>query len=408
MTWIYNFGILLVDIGIFTGSFFSSKVKLLRKGRSVLWKQLKDSNIQDSTIWVHAASLGEFEQGRPLIEEIKKQYPDKKIVLTFFSPSGYEIRKDYELADYVFYLPADTKQNAKMFIEAIRPEKVFFIKYEFWYHLLSQLKKRFIPVYGVSVIFREDQAFFKWYGGWFRQMLKSFEYFYLQDDKSAELLKSISLNNYTVAGDTRFDRVKEIAESAEDIEIAGRYSKGYKTIVAGSSWPADEKILTRYINKAPENVRLIIAPHEIDDAHIKQIESLLKVPSFRITSPPENPSGYKVMIVDTIGILAAIYRYGQVAYIGGGFGSGIHNALEAATYGVPVIFGPEYKKYKEACDLVELGGGFEVRSFEEFILLVTKIWNDPGYLKRSGSNAGEYVNKMCGATDVIMKDVFQL
>ncbi len=406
MTWIYNIGIALIDAGIFIGSFFSSKIKLLREGRLKVWGQLKDSNIQEPTIWVHAASLGEFEQGRPIIEAIKKSFPDRKIVLTFFSPSGYEIRKNYELADYVFYLPADTKRNAQKFIKTINPGMVFFIKYEFWYHFLTGLKKNGIPVYGVSVIFRKEQAFFKWYGGWARQILNSFSHFYLQDEISAELLRGISLNNFTVAGDTRFDRVKEIAESAEDVDIAGRFSDGYNTIVAGSSWPTDEKILTRYINETPDSVRLIIAPHEIDDDHIREIESSLKVSSFRITSPPENLSEYKVMIVDTIGMLAAIYRYGQVAYIGGGFGSGIHNALEAATYGMPVVFGPKYKKYREACDLVELGGGFEITSFVEFNRLIEKTWSNPGFLENSGEHAGEYVNKMCGATDLIMKDLF--
>jgi len=406
MTALYNLGIFIVSLFINFGSLFSSKLKKLKEGRSKVWKDIADSNIRESTIWLHAASLGEFEQGRPLIEAIKKQSPERKIVLTFFSPSGYEIRKDYELADYVFYLPADTKRNAQRFIKAVRPEMVFFIKYEFWHHFLTQLKKAEIPVYGVSVIFRQSQMFFKWYGGWFRRMLNSFEHFYLQDEVSAKLLESISLKNYTVAGDTRFDRVKEIAGAAEDIDIAGKFSEGYKTIVAGSSWPADEKILTKYINESPDGVKLIIAPHEIDDAHIREIESSLKMPSFRVTTPPDTVADYKVMIVDTIGMLAAIYRYGQVAYIGGGFGSGIHNALEAATYGMPVIYGPKYKKYKEACDLVELGGGFEINSSAEFEKVISKMWNDADFLKSSGTSAEKYVYRMCGATALIMKDLF--
>ena len=408
MTGIYNFVILLIDIFISIGSLFNSKMALLRKGRSQVWEQLRKANIQEPTIWVHAASLGEFEQGRPLIEAIKKCFPEKKVVLTFFSPSGYEIRKNYELADHVFYLPADKKRNAQRFIDAIKPEKVFFVKYEFWYHFLTALKERSVPVYGVSVIFRKDQAFFKWYGHWFRKMLKAFRHFYVQDENSAQLLESISVKNYTVAGDTRFDRVKEIASSARDIEVADSFSKGYRTIVAGSTWPPGEKILARYINEAPEGIKMIIAPHVIDDAHIKQIEELLDVKSFCITDVPEKPHGYKVMIVNTIGMLAAIYRYGEVAYIGGGFGSGIHNTLEAATYGIPVIFGPKYKKFKEACDLVELGGGFEIRTFEDFDRLIKKMWNDNDFLKRSGKAAGDYVNKMCGATSLIMRDVFSV
>jgi len=406
MTVLYNIGILIVSAFINLGSLFSSKLKKLKEGRSRVWKEIADSNIRESTIWVHAASLGEFEQGRPLIEAIKKRFPERKIVLTFFSPSGYEIRKDYELADYVFYLPADTRRNAQRFIKAVRPEMAFFIKYEFWHHFLTQLKKREIPVYGVSVIFRESQPFFKWYGGWFRRMLNSFEHFYLQDETSAKLLESISLKNYSVAGDTRFDRVKEIADEAEDIDIANKFSEGYNTIVAGSSWSADEKILTKYVNESPDGVKLIIAPHEIDDTHIREIESSLKASSFRITKPPENLSEYKVMIVDTMGMLAAIYRYGQVAYIGGGFGSGIHNVLEAATYGIPVIYGPKYKKYKEACDLVELGGGFEINSYEKVERVISKMWDDVDFLKSSGMSAEKYVNRMCGATLLITKELF--
>ena len=408
MTGIYNFVILLIDALISIGALFSEKLGLLRNGRKQVWEHLKTANIQEPVIWVHAASLGEFEQGRPLIEAIKKHFPEKKVVLTFFSPSGYEIRKNYELADHVFYLPADKKKNAQKFIDMVRPEKVFFVKYEFWYHFLTLLKERSIPVYGVSVIFRKDQAFFKWYGGWFRKMLKAFEHFYVQDDNSAELLESISFKNYTVAGDTRFDRVKEIAGAAGDIGTAEIFSKGFKTIVAGSTWPPGEKILAKYINEAHEGVKMIIAPHVIDDSHIKQIEGLLNVPSFRITDVPENPREYKVMIVNTIGMLAAIYRYGQVAYIGGGFGSGIHNTLEAATYGMPVIFGPRYKKFKEACDLVKVGGGFEIRTSDDFNSLISRMWDDDDFLKESGKAAGDYVNKMCGATSKIMKDVFSV
>lgn len=408
MVWIYNFGIALFDLGILIGSFFNSKIKLLRTGRLSVWEQVREANIQQSTIWIHAASLGEFEQGRPLIEAIRKSFPERKIVLTFFSPSGYEIRKDCDKVDNVFYLPADTKRNAQRFIKAIKPEMVFFIKYEFWYHFLISLKNEDIPVYGVSVIFRESQLFFKWYGKWFRKILASFNYLYLQDNRSAELLESIGISNYAVAGDTRFDRVKEIAEAAEDIDIAQSFSQGYSTLVAGSTWPTDEKILAKYINEAPQNIKLIIAPHEIDDSHIRDIESLLTVSSFRITSPPKNISDYKVMIVDTIGMLAAIYRYGRIAYIGGGFGSGIHNVLEASTYGMPAVFGPKYKKYKEACDLVDLGGGFEISAFGEFNRLITKMWREEDFLKKSGGKAEEYVNRMCGATLLIMKDCFFL
>ena len=408
MTLIYNTGIILINFFIAVGALFSNKLKLLRKGRRDLWRKLKESDIDGPVIWIHAASLGEFEQGRPIIEAVKKHLPGKKIVLTFFSPSGYEVRKNYDLADHVFYLPGDTPGNVKRFIEAVRPEKVFFVKYEFWYNFITHLKAYDIPVYGVSVLFRKEQVFFKWYGGLFRKMLKSFEHLYLQDERSASLLDTISVKNYTVAGDTRFDRVKEIAESAGEIDIAREFAGNNRTIVAGSTWPADEKILLDYINGAEDDIRLIIAPHEIHEGHVKQIESALKVPYFRITSPPEDPREYKVMIVDTIGMLAAIYRYGQAAYVGGGFGSGIHNTLEAATYGIPVIFGPNYKRFKEACDLIDVGGGFTISDHRGFNEIISGLWSDPEFLKKSGEAAGEYVNKMCGATARIMKDVFSV
>ena len=408
MKTLYDLGIALISVYIRIGSLFNKKLKLLYSGRKEAWEKLKSVRTEEPTIWIHAASLGEFEQGRPLIESIKNNFPEKKIVLTFFSPSGYEVRKNYDLADHVIYLPSDTKVNARRFINAVNPEKVFFVKYEFWYNFLHELNKRSIPVYGVSVIFRKEKVFFKWYGGWFRKMLGFFDHLYLQDEQSAGLLRSIGITKFTVAGDTRFDRVKEIAGAASDIEVAERFSEGYKTIVAGSSWPPDEKILSKYIDKAPNDVKMIIAPHVIDESHIKQIESMLNVPFFRITSPPEDPEKYKVMIVNTIGMLSAIYRYGQIAYIGGGFGIGIHNTLEAAVYGIPVLFGPNYKRFKEACDLIDAGGGFEIKAFDDFNSIVTEMWEDEGLLEKRGSFAGKYVESMCGATAVIMKDIFSV
>jgi len=408
MKTLYDLGIALISVYIRIGSLFNKKLKLLYTGRKETWEKLRSVRKEGPTIWIHAASLGEFEQGRPLIESIKKNFPEKKIVLTFFSPSGYEVRKNYDLADHVLYLPSDTKANARRFIDAVNPEKVFFVKYEFWYNFLHELNKRSIPVYGISVIFRKEKVFFKWYGGWFRKILGFFTHFYLQDEQSAGLLRRIGINKFTVAGDTRFDRVKEIAGAASDIKVAERFSKGYKTIVAGSSWPPDEKILAKYIDKAPEDVKMIIAPHVIDESHIKQIESMLNVPFFRITSPIEEPEKYKVMIVNTIGMLSAIYRYGQIAYIGGGFGIGIHNTLEAAVYGIPVLFGPNYKRFKEACDLIDAGGGFEIRTFDDFNSIVTEMWEDEGLLEKRGSLAGKYVESMCGATAVIMKDIFSV
>jgi 3-deoxy-D-manno-octulosonic-acid transferase len=407
MIWLYNVGIAVFSLGIKTASLFNKKAKLLRKGRQDVWCAIEKCPIDSSTIWVHVASLGEFEQGRPLIEAIKQRSPERKIVLTFFSPSGYEIRKDYELADFVFYLPADTPRNAQRFLDAIKPEMVFFIKYEFWYHYLTEVQKRSIPLYGVSVILRKEQLFFKWYGAWYRRVLHAFSHLYVQDEVSGDLLNQIGITKFSVSGDTRFDRVKEIADHSPDIPLVREFCGQSKTIVAGSSWPAGEKLLCKYMNSNAKNVKLIIAPHEIHEGHIREIENQLEVSFFRYTNPPKDPFAYQVMIVDTIGLLSVIYKYGVVAYIGGGFGSGIHNTLEAATYGMPVLFGPNYKKYKEACDLVTNGGGFEVSGYDSFEQIMDELLSDDVKLKEAGKYAGDYVNAMCGSTSLIMDDLFK-
>ncbi len=407
MTLIYNLGISLYSLLIKSVSPFNPKAGFLNSGRQSTKKQLKELAIDGPVVWIHAASLGEFEQGRPIIEALKKDYPHYKIVLTFFSPSGFEVRKNYDLADYVFYLPADTASNARMFIDAIKPEKVFFIKYEFWYHYLNALKERNIPVYGVSMIFREKQSFFKSYGVWFRKMLACFEKFYVQDEVSGELLKSIGIQNYSVVGDTRFDRVRDIARASAEVDLVNQFvGNSNKVIVAGSTWAPDEDILFEYIHGVGSDVKLVIAPHEIHEDHIKQIESKLKAPSFRYTKPVDDIGNCKVMIIDTIGMLSSIYKYGQLAYVGGGFGVGIHNTLEAATYGMPVFFGPNYKKFKEARDLIEVGGGYSISNAEEFIGLVQNMWNDESLIKEASLQSSMYVNKMCGATKIIMEEVF--
>lgn len=407
ITLFYNLGIRLYSFALLLVSPFNNKAKLLRRGRQNTLQQLGNISFDGPVIWVHAASLGEFEQGRPVIEAIKKEHPNYKIVLTFFSPSGYEIRKHYELADWVCYLPADTPKNAKRFIETLQPEKVFFVKYEFWYHYLTNLKKVNIPVYGVSMIFRKEQSFFKAYGSWFRRMLQAFEKFYVQDEVSGDLLRSIGLKNYSVAGDTRFDRVNDIAKASADVELAEQFVQGAdRVIVAGSTWAPDEDILIDYLQKEGKNVKLIIAPHEIHEEHIRQIESKLKLHFFKFTAPPKDPENYQVMIVNTIGLLSAIYKYGQVAYIGGGFGKGIHNTLEAATYGMPVFFGPNYKKFKEARDLIEKKAGFTINNSDEFTSQVEQLWSNKKYLAGLSTNASQYVSSMCGATQLIMKEAF--
>ncbi len=407
ITLLYNLGIRLYSLVLILVSPFNTKAKLLREGRRNTLRQLAGITFEEPVVWVHAASLGEFEQGRPIIEAIKKEHPHYKVVLSFFSPSGFEIRKNYDLADWVCYLPADTKRYARRFIEAIQPEKVFFIKYEFWYHYLTYLKKKSIPVYGVSTIFRREQTFFKGYGLWFRKMLACFEKFYVQDEVSGALLTEIGFTNYAVAGDTRFDRVSDIAKASADVELARRFVDGAdKVIVAGSTWGPDEDILIDYLHNEGKNVKLIIAPHEIHDEHIRQIESKLKVHFFTYANPPADPQNFQVMIVNTMGMLSAIYKYGQVAYIGGGFGRGIHNTLEAATYGMPVFFGPNYRKFKEARDLIEREAAFSINAKDAFSQQMNKIWSDKKYLESLSKNAGKYVAEMCGATRLIMEEAF--
>jgi len=404
MRFLYQFGIYLYNLMAWLAVPFNEKARLLIKGRKAVWQQLKEWSPDGPVIWVHCASLGEFEQGRPLIEAIKKQHPEKKIALTFYSPSGYEIRKNYEQANLVVYLPPDTPKLARRFVDVLKPEMAVFIKYEFWPFFFLALQKQNIPLYSVSTIFRRQQIFFKWYGQWFRNALQAVTRFYLQDEKSGELLSSMGFSNYTVAGDTRFDRVKATVDAAVDVPVAASFA-AYSdfVLVAGSTWPPDEEMLTQYINQAPENVRMIIAPHEVHEAHISQLEQKLTVPSFRYTRrDDEGFSQARVMIVDTIGLLSAIYRYGHAAYIGGGFGKGIHNTLEAATYGIPVIFGPRYHKFKEARDLLSVGGGFTVNDYQTFFPVIENLRSDLEFRGQIGEAAGQYVQSMCGATDVFL------
>lgn len=408
MRWLYNVGIAFFSLAIRLVAPFNKRASLLVKGRSQVWKELENANLQGSVVWVHCASLGEFEQGRPLIEAIRLAHPKYKIVLTFFSPSGYEVRKKYAEADLVIYLPADTKRNAKKFIKLVQPQKVFFIKYEYWYHYFRELHNSKRPLYMVSSIFRPSQIFFQWYGGWFRKILKLVTKFFVQDEISAELLSSIDLVNYDIAGDTRFDRVAAIAASSPAIPVVEDFAKGSNVIVAGSTWPPDEVILAHFINQNSNDFKLIIAPHEVYETRVVELIKKFEVPVARFSQLKEYvPEQTRVLIVDTIGMLSAIYRYGAVAYIGGGFGKGIHNTLEAATFGMPVLFGPKYKKFKEAVDLLELGGGFCIHNQEEFIQVIDELFGDSVHRKllQSGESAKKYVNGMCGATSLILNQL---
>ena len=390
---------------------FHKKARIMRLGQwktnSILREKI-DRNAK--YIWFHASSLGEFEQGRPLMEKIKAEHPEYKILLTFFSPSGYEVRKNYNGADVICYLPFDTPYRVKKFLNLANPSIAVFIKYEFWGNYLQELKHRNIPVYIISSIFRRDQLFFQWFGYPYRKMLYCFTHLFVQDDRSAALLKEFGITNVTVTGDTRFDRVLDVRNQARELSPVEHFvCEGGKekklTLVAGSSWPQDEEILIPYFNEHPE-MKLIIAPHEIHREHLMYIESLLKRPSVRLSDVFHDQSlaeGKDCLIVDSFGLLSSIYRYGTIAYIGGGFGAGIHNTLEAAVYGIPVLFGPKYHKFKEAKDLIKVGGGFSVSDKQSFCEKMDELLTYHEVLEAAGESAGQFVNGNAGATDKILR-----
>lgn len=386
---------------------FHRKARLMVNGHKEVFEKLaKEINPQDKYIWIHAASLGEFEQGRPIIERIKAEYPQYKVLLTFFSPSGYEVRKDYNLADIVCYLPFDKKKNAKRFIKAVNPALAVFIKYEFWYNYIYRLHRNNIPVYMVSAIFRPQQAFFKWYGWSFRKILSFYKCICLQDENSQNLLSKIGINNTEVCGDTRFDRVVQIKNQSQDLPILDLFVKqakqnDIKTLVAGSSWPKDEDLFVPYFNHS--NIKLVIAPHEISEPHLAYIETLLTRPAIRYSkATTENITEYDCLIMDQFGLLSSAYAYGEIGYIGGGFGVGIHNIIEAAVYGIPVIFGPNFKKFREAHQLIELGGAYTVQDNHSFRELMDEFIQHPETLNASGNYAGAYVSSNTGVVDKVM------
>ena len=403
---IYNLAMYILELGVKLAALFSDKPAKMVKGYREVFDLLQrkiDRNAQ--YIWFHAASLGEFEQGRPLIERIRKEYPQYKILQTFFSPSGYEVRKNYDGADIVCYLPIDTPSNVKKFVDLVNPCMVFFVKYEFWQNYLNTLNKKGVPVYSVSSIFRPNQIFFRWYGKGYQQVLKTFAHLFVQNEESKRLLADIGVNNTTVVGDTRFDRVLDICAAAKQLPLVQKFKGDALTFVAGSSWGPDEDIFIKYFNAHPE-MKLIIAPHVVNDSHLKEIESKLQRSSIRYTKATEdNVQQADCLIIDCYGLLSSIYRYGEISYIGGGFGVGIHNVLEAAVYGIPVIFGPNNKKFREAQHLLANKGGFEINGYEDFQQLMDKFLTDEAYLKQSGKAAGDYVKDNAGAMDKIMKRV---
>lgn len=409
MAFLYNIAIFFYSVFIRIFSVFNEKAKLFVAGRKNWKKTLREQTDQNAKyVWFHCASLGEFEQGRPVIEELKKQFPEYKIALTFFSPSGYEIRKNYDLADIVVYLPLDTKSNAAAFLNILQPEKAFFIKYEFWYHYITELKKRQIPHYAISAIFRENQQFFKntpW-GLWYRKILFQFDHLFVQNETSAQLLKNIGLLNITVSGDTRFDRVAAIASAAKEISIVEKFKGNSLLVVAGSTWKPDEELLVEFINHN-SHVKFIIAPHEVSVTNMNRIQQLLKRPAILFSNTKNaEPDTFQVLIIDSIGLLSSLYRYGNIAYIGGGFGVGIHNILEAATFGMPIVFGPNYKKFKEAVELISEGGAFAITKFDELEHTFNQLISDKKVLNNTSDISKNYVAKNVGSTEVIIKKVF--
>ena len=408
---IYNLIIYLYLLGVAVYSRFNVKVRKMWRGERAAFRVLKQKVDPNAKyVWFHAASLGEFEQGRPLMERLRQDHPEYKILLTFFSPSGYEVRKNYQGADIICYLPLDTPVNAIRFLRLIRPVMAVFIKYEFWYNYLHILKHRNVPVYSVSSIFRKDQVFFKWYGRQYGRVLNCFTHFFVQNEQSRELLAKIGITDVTVVGDTRFDRVLQIKEAAKQLPIVEAFVKKEseddpKVFVAGSSWPPDEEIFIKYFNAHPE-WKLIIAPHVIGEDHLQQIEKLLQGRKVLRYSEAEKKkvSDYDVLIVDCFGLLSSIYHYGDVAYVGGGFGVGIHNLLEAAVWEVPVFFGPNNQKFQEAQGL-KTSGGFEIHDEKEFAQLMDRFASDPQYLKEQGILAGGFVKDKAGATAKVLSFV---
>ncbi len=398
----YDLVMWLMQLWIVVSAPFSEKIRLRRKGERDVWRTLDKASQSEKYIWIHAASFGEFEQGCPVIEAIKKEQPQAKILLTFFSSSGYEACKNYPNVDLVCYMPIDTRRNVKRFLQSIAIEKVIFIKYEFWRNFLCALHKAEIPVYLVSGIFRPQQAFFKWYGAPYRKMLNYFTHFFVQNEASQKLLQQIGLENVTVAHDTRFDRVVSIASMAKQLPLVKTFADGAQVLVAGSTWERDEDIVIRYFNETP-SVKLVIAPHEIRPSRIEYICNRLQRKFVRYSEATEqNVAQADCLIIDCFGLLSSIYQYGQMAYIGGGFGVGIHNTLEAAVWKIPVIFGPKYQKYQEAHDLIQLGGAFSISNYDEFCNCIYKLQQTAD----AGAVAGRYVASHVGATELIYKHIF--
>lgn len=400
---LYNIIILCMQLLAGVTAFFNPKTRQLVKGHSELSKKISQSllNNQAPVIWFHCASLGEFEQGRPVIEALLKSYPTHKIFLTFFSPSGYEVRKNYNQADWVFYLPWDTANNARQLINTVKPVLSIFVKYEFWYHYARELKKRNIPLLSISSIFRSDQLFFKSYGSFYRNILSCFTHFFVQNDESVLLLNSINIKKVTRAGDTRFDRVKSLVSQTEEIEIAIKFKAGQKTFVIGSCWPEYLDLLVPFINKNTYQLKFIIAPHEISETFLASIEKSLHVKTMRYSLAGNDVENCSVLLIDRVGLLGRLYRYGELAFVGGAFGKGLHNILEPACYGIPIFFGNKsYLKFQEAADLINRGGAFEINDYQD-LKAKYELVNTPQTFLLACEVTRQYVEDNLGATKKI-------
>jgi 3-deoxy-D-manno-octulosonic-acid transferase len=407
MSLLYNF-IIHVYIGLIRlASLYNPRAGKWVSGRKDLLNHIQSSiDKTQKHVWFHNASLGEFEQSRPVIEKFRTRFPQYKIVLTFYSPSGYEIRKNYEGADHVFYLPADTRRNVRRFLDAVDPVMVFFVKYEFWFNFIREMHKRNIPLYFFSVKFRPGQHFFAWYGVWFRNNLKMINRIFVQDGPSMKLLQSTGYKNGCVSGDTRFDRVLSVAKLKGSFPMVEAFAKNSKVLIAGSTWPPDEDLLTLFINKNSTNLKYIVAPHEIRPVRIATFQTGISVNSIKLSDATvENVANARVLIIDNIGILLHLYQYADFSYIGGGFGKNVHNVLEAATFGVPVVCGPNYHKFQEIIDLIDLGGAFPVTNYIEFELVLLKLNNDDAFRSSCSDICRNFVINSAGATDIILKSI---
>jgi len=405
---LYNLAIYVTSLFLPIIAFFSTKVNLFINGRKNVFRELKKLITEkDSTIWIHAASLGEYEQGLPIVEKLKAEYPSFKIVVSFFSPSGYEVIKDTTEADLITYLPLDTKNNAKRFIKHLQPKIAIFIKYEIWPNMLKELHKGGIPILLISAIFKSDQIYFKWYGGFMRNALQKFSHFFIQDSKSLKLLNSIGMDNTTISGDTRFDRVSEILQQDNSLEFMDSLKQNYLCFVMGSTWPEDEEILVDYINASSHEMKYVIAPHRIIPKDIERLQQSINKHSVLLSESSENFSAEpQVLIVDRIGLLTKIYSYADIAYVGGAFlKGGLHNTLEPAVFGIPVVIGPNYEGFNEAEELVKLNGIFPVRDKAEFTILADKLILDSNFRLTAGDINVSYINKNKGASIQVMNHI---